>query len=137
MEVRDKQPVLVKIPEMLQDMVSAYYNLRLQDYNILKSGDTLFLKGILEDQIYDFKIRYMGKYWLKTKYGHIRTFLLKPVMPYNSLFAGENAISLWISDDANKIPLKCKADLVVGAVELDLKAMANLKHPLQFKKKPD
>jgi len=137
MEVKEKQPVLVKIPDLLQDMVSGYYSLRLQEYKSLNNGDTLFLKGILEDQIYDFKIRYMGRYWLKTKYGHIRTILLKPVMPNNVLFAGENAISLWISDDANKIPLKCKADLVVGAVELDLKGMSNLRHPLQFNKKPN
>lgn len=137
MEVKDKQPVQLSIPDMLQDMVSGYYNLRLVDYNNMKSGDTLKINGILEDQVYDFKIRYMGKHWLKTKYGHIKTILLKPVLPNNALFAGENAISLWISDDANKIPLKCKADMVMGAVELDLKKMTNLRHPIQFKKKPE
>jgi len=137
LEVKDKQEVQVKIPDVLHDMVSGYYNLRLQNYDHMKSGDTLFLKGILEDKVYDFKIKYLGKYWLKTKYGHIKTLLLKPIMPDNALFDGENPISLWISDDANKIPLKCKAELVVGAVELDLKGMSNLRHGLKFNKKPD
>ena len=41
-------------------------------------------------------------------------------MPKNGLFDGENSIRLWMSDDAIRIPVKVRAELFVGAVELDI-----------------
>ena len=41
-------------------------------------------------------------------------------MPKNSLFDGENSIKFWLSADQYKIPLKIKADMFVGAVEIDI-----------------
>ena len=43
-------------------------------------------------------------------------------MPENSLFDGENSIRVWISDDINKVPLKIKANMFVGAVEVDIES---------------
>jgi hypothetical protein len=42
----------------------------------------------------------------------------------------KSAMEVWISDDKNRIPLKLKAKLKIGAAEADLTYYNNLKYPL-------
>jgi hypothetical protein len=41
----------------------------------------------------------------------------------------KNAIEIWISDDENRIPLRIRAKLRIGAAEVNLNSWKNLKHP--------
>jgi len=122
-----------KIQKYVQDMVSGYYFLRTLEFDKLQKGDIIEIKGFLQDKSYDFKIRYLGKEKLRTKFGRIHTAVVAPVMPENQLFDGENAIKAWISDDNNRVPLKVEAELLVGSIELDLIKHKGLKH--KFRKK--
>jgi len=42
----------------------------------------------------------------------------------------KNAIEIWISDDKNRIPIKIRAKLRIGAAEVYLTSWKNLKYPL-------
>ncbi|MEL7003253.1 MAG: DUF3108 domain-containing protein [Bacteroidota bacterium] len=108
------------IPSNVQDMVSGYYFLRTFDFRGLEEGEIINIDAFFDDEVYDFKIRYIGKEEVKTKLGRIRSVVFSPIMPENSLFDGEDAIRVWISDDANKVPLKIKAEMFVGSVEIDI-----------------
>lgn len=107
-------------PSNVQDMVSGYYFLRTFDFKSLEEGEVINIDAFFDDEVYDFKIRYLGKETIKTKLGKIRSIVLSPIMPENSLFDGKDAIRVWISNDANKVPLKIKAKMFVGAVEIDI-----------------
>ncbi len=109
-----KESEIFQTIEPVRDLVSGYSYLRTLDYDSKKVGDTISLYGIFEDDFYDFKILYAGKEVLKTNLGRIKTYKLIPVMPDNQLFAGKNAITIWLSDDAHKIPLKIEANMVIG-----------------------
>lgn len=109
-----------QIPENVQDLVSGYYYLRTIDFSGLKKGDLIKIDAFFDDELYDFTIRFIGREELKTKLGKIRSLVMAPVMPENSLFDGENSIQVWLSDDINKVPLKIKAEMFVGAVEIDI-----------------
>ena len=128
----DNKPEEVGIYPNILDMVSGYYFLRLQKYDGLSKNDTIKLKGIFEKKTYDFKILYLGKQIVKTDFGKIASFVISPIMPENSLFRGKYPIKMWISDDANRIPLKVEAELMLGSVELDITDYENLKFPLAF-----
>jgi hypothetical protein len=43
-------------------------------------------------------------------------------MPKNTFFRGNNPIKAWISDDKFRIPLKVKAELLIGALEIDIRS---------------
>jgi hypothetical protein len=122
---------LIPISDPIQDMVSGYYNLRQVDYSNLHNGDVLDINAYFDSKLYRFRIRFVGKETIKTKWGRVRTLVLSPIMPENSLFNGENSIRLWMSDDRNRIPLKVKAELFVGAVELDLSSYSGTRVPLE------
>jgi len=117
-----------KVPTNVQDMVSGYYFLRTVDYSKLKIGDVVSVPAFFEDTIYDFRVRYLGREMLDTKFGELKSFILSPIMPENEMFDGENSIRLWISDDSNRIPLKIQADMFIGAVEIDLKKYKGLRN---------
>jgi hypothetical protein len=121
-----------KIPPNVQDIVSGYYYLRTIDFDQLKEGTVINVDAFFDDEFYDFKIKYLGKEEIKTKFGKINTVVITPIMPTNSLFKGENPIRVWISDDTNKVPLKVEADMVVGAVAMDLKGYKGLRKDLTF-----
>lgn len=107
-------------PAYVQDLVSGYYYLRTFDFNSIKEGDVIKIAAFFDDEVYDFSVRFDGRETIKTKLGKIRSLVLTPIMPDNELFDGENSIQVWISDDVNKVPLKIKAEMFVGAVEVDI-----------------
>jgi hypothetical protein len=128
----DDKAETVAISAGIQDMVSGYYFLRLQNYEGFRKNDTLKMKGIFENKTYDFHILYLGKERVKTRFGKAAAFVISPIMPSNSLFRGKYPIKMWISDDPNRIPLKIEAELLLGSVELDIEQYQNLKHPIRF-----
>jgi hypothetical protein len=123
-----------KIPTNIQDIVSGFYFLRTLDYSRMKKGDIISVDAFFEKDLYDFKVKYNGTETVKTRFGKINAIELVPILPDNQLFEGGNAISCWISNDENRMPLKVKARMVVGAVEIDLESYAGLKHPVCFRK---
>jgi hypothetical protein len=48
------------------------------------------------------------------------------------VFKEEESLTLWISNDKNKIPLKIKADIAVGSLRADLESFKGLKHPFKI-----
>ncbi|WP_343855079.1 DUF3108 domain-containing protein [Fulvivirga kasyanovii] len=108
------------VPANVQDLVSGYYYIRTLQFDKLKEGDIIEVDAFFDDEVYDFKIRFVGRENVKTKLGLIKSIVLSPIMPENSLFDGENSVKVWISDDRNKVPLKIKAEMFVGAVEIDI-----------------
>lgn len=120
------------MPQNATDLVGGFMYLRFLDYDKAKKGDTLRINGFFEDAGYTLKIIYKGKDFVKTKVGKIPCHLLAPVMPNNSLFDGKNSISIWISDDKNKIPVKISAKMFIGHAGIELTNFKGLKNSLKI-----
>lgn len=125
-----KESLIFQTMEPVRDLVSGYSFLRTLDYDGKKVGDSIALYGIFEDDFYDFKVLYAGKEKVKTSMGEFSAYKLIPVMPDNKLFAGKNSITIWLSDDANKIPLKIEANMVIGKAGCEIIGAKNLKNEL-------
>lgn len=119
-----------EVPKNVHDIVSGYYYLRNLDYSKMKKGDISTIDAFLEDEVYQFSVRFDGRETIKTDLGKIKAVRLVPIMPDNELFDGEDSIVMWISDDKNKIPLKVKAKMFVGSVGVELVETSGLRHKL-------
>jgi len=106
----------------IQDIVSGYYHMRTFNYDTMKSDQIFTVTGFFDDTTYHVKVKFLGRDKLKTKIGEFNTFLISPIMPKNSFFRGENPIKAWISDDRFRIPLKVKAELLIGSLEIDIRS---------------
>ena len=117
---KDSIPTIANI----QDIVSGYYYMRTFDYDTMKTDQIFTVTGFFDDTTYHVKVKFLGRDKLKTKLGEFDSFLISPIMPKNSFFRGKNPIKAWISDDRFRIPLKVKAELLIGALEIDIRSYA-------------
>ena len=127
-----KEPDIFQAMEPVRDVVTGFSYLRTLNFESKAVGDTITLYGVFEDSFYHMDILFAGREVVATKLGKINSFKLVPVMPTNQLFAGENAITIWLSDDANKIPVKVEANLVIGRAGCEIIGVQELKTPLNL-----
>ena len=125
---KDKKQSSHKIPSGAQDIVSGFYYLRTLNYDRMRVGEKFTVTGFFDEETFDMVVTYQGRETISTKAGLFRAIKLTPKMPKNKLFDGEDAISVYLSDDKNKIPVMISADMFVGVVKVDLYEHKNLKH---------
>ena len=132
-DLRDKTKKTVSITSDIQDMVSAYYYLR-DHYNTetIKVGDTVKLNMFFDNEIFGFKLKFLGRETISTKFGNINCLKFRPYVMAGRVFHEEESVTLWVSADNNKIPIKIKADLRVGSLRSDLAAFKGLKYPFEI-----
>lgn len=117
-----------EVPNDVLDIVGGYYFLRTIDYDNYKEGDIIKVDSFFGDEIYNLEIRFLGRETIDTKVGEINAIVMAPSLPNNDFFSGGDPVKVWISDDKNKVPLKVKAEIAVGAIEIDIKEMKNLRN---------
>lgn len=120
------------VPNMVQDMISAFYYARTLDYDKAKVGDVFGVNIFLDDELYPAKIKYKGKEIIKTKNGKIRCHKFAPVVQEGRIFKSEDDLTVWITDDGNKIPIVAKAKIQVGSLKMHLVKFENLKNKITF-----
>jgi hypothetical protein len=118
------------VPNNIHDIVSGYFFLRTINFDKVSEGEVIEVPTFFDGEVYKLRVRYVGKDVIKTKFGKTRVLRLNPLIPDNKLFKGEGAMRLWISDDANKIPLKVQVELMIGSLEMDLKSYKGLRTDL-------
>ncbi len=117
----------------IQDMVSTFYYLRNNlDTEKLKVGDEVQVDMFFDEENYGFKLQYLGEEIIDTEFGDIESLKFRPYVMAGRVFKEEESLTLWVSKDKNKVPLRIKADLAVGSLRADLEAFKGLKHPFQI-----
>jgi hypothetical protein len=119
-----------KIPECIQDVVSSMYYARNIDFDKMKPDDKIPFSMFLDNQVYNLYIRYLGKETIKTKYGKFRTIKFKPLLIKGTIFEGGEKMTVWVSDDANHIPVHVESPISVGSVKVDMMEFKNSRTPL-------
>lgn len=132
-DFKNKKKLNFDIQDDIQDLVSAFYHLR-NNYNVkdLEIGKFIELNMLYDDDgIFKFKLKYLGKEVLRTKYGKVECLKFRPYVQSGRVFKEQESLTLWVSNDLNKIPIRIKADLAIGAIKADLDGYNGLKN--QFK----
>jgi hypothetical protein len=130
---KNKKKLNFTLQDNIQDLISAFYflrnNYRTED---LEVGKAITLKMLYDDDgVFNFKLKYLGKEVLSTKYGKVECLKFRPLVQSGRVFKEQESLSLWVSNDENRIPIRIKADLAVGAIKADIDGYNGLKH--QFK----
>ncbi|HEY0046632.1 MAG TPA: DUF3108 domain-containing protein [Flavobacterium sp.] len=123
------------IPNNTQDIVSSFYYLRNHpSVDKLKVGESIAIDMFFDDETTKFRLKFMGRENLSTKYGVIPSLIFRPLVQSGRVFKEEESLTVWISADDNKIPLRIKASLAVGSLKADLDGFKGLKYPFVVKK---
>ncbi|AWK03361.1 DUF3108 domain-containing protein [Flavobacterium crocinum] len=135
-DYKRKSEKTIVITDNVQDIVSSFYFLRNHpSIDKLKSGEAITIDMFFDDEITKFKLKFVGRQDITTKFGTVSTMVFKPLVQTGRVFKEKESLTLWITDDDNKIPIRIKADLAVGSLKADLDEYKGLKSPLKVKKK--
>lgn len=126
----------ISVPENVQDIVSSFYYLRNHPkIDKLAVGESIVIDMFFDDEIYKFKLKYMGREDIDTKFGTLPTMVFRPYVQSGRVFKEQESLTVWISDDDNKMPIRIKASLAVGSLKADLEGFKGLKHSFKVKVK--
>lgn len=120
----------IKLPGQIQDVVSSLYYARNLDFSRLKPGDKVPFNMYLDNEVHSMYIRYVGREQVKTRYGTFNAIKLKPLLLKGETFNGGEDMTIWVTDDGNRIPVRIESPISVGAIKVDLMGYRNLKYPL-------
>ena len=144
---QDKNTILIKdyknntektfvTPEHVQDILSTFYYLRNHPtIDKLKVGEFIMVDMFFDDETFKFKLKYIGNEDIKTKFGIVSTMIFRPLVQSGRVFKEEESLTVWISDDENKIPVRIKASLAVGSLKADLESFKGLNNSFKIKPK--
>ncbi len=117
----------------VHDMLSAFYYIRNNiKSDELQPGDDMNLNLFIDDENMDFKLKFLGREVIKTKFGKVATLKFRPYVMAGRVFKEQESLTFWVSDDANKVPVKIEANLTVGSLDADLDSYKGLKHPFKI-----
>jgi hypothetical protein len=119
-----------KVPNCVQDVLSSIYYARNIDFEKYQPGDKIPFNMFLDNETYSLYIRYLGKEEVKTKYGKFRAIKFRPLLIKGTIFSGGENMTVYVSDDANHLPLRVESPISVGSVKVDMMSYRNLRYPL-------
>jgi hypothetical protein len=112
------------------DILNIFLFVRAQDYSKIKTGDSFSFSTFVGKRKNNIIIRYAGQTVLERgRNKKYKALKLNIDIAAGIFDAYKNSMEVWISDDENKIPIKMKAKLKIGAAEADLSSYKNLKKP--------
>jgi hypothetical protein len=116
----------ISIPEYTQDLISAFYYARNLDFSSAKEGDIFPINGYLDDGIIPLNIKFIGKEDVDSKKGTFHCLKFRPMLQEGRVFKEKEDMTVWISDDKNRLPVRVQTDILVGSIKMDLISFENL-----------
>ncbi|MEW6469429.1 MAG: DUF3108 domain-containing protein [Bacteroidota bacterium] len=133
---KDKKTKLdsVSITDCTIDVMTAIYYARCLDFSSYKVKDTIPMSLYLENQVYPIYIRYMGKEVHDLEgFGKFNCIKFRPKLIEGTIFKGGEDMTVWVTDDKNRLPLYVETPIVVGKIKVYLTKFSGLRHPFASK----
>ena len=109
-------------------MLSGFLKIRSVDLSKYKAGDEIRVEAFFEGKPYEMVVVFKGKEKLRSKVGRLWAYKVIPRLPKNSLFPGQDPISMWFSADKNQLPLRTNARMSFGTAYVELTGYKNIKY---------
>jgi hypothetical protein len=133
-DYKNKNEKTFAIPKNTQDILSAFYYLRnYPGIDKISPGESISIDMFFDDETTKFKLKFVGRENITTKFGTVSSMIFKPLVQSGRVFKEKESLTVWISDDDNRLPIRIKADLAIGSIKADLDAFKGLNNPFKTK----
>ena len=132
--IKDHKKNIEKTVEIgeVQDMISSFYYLRNLDLANMEVNEEIGIDMFFDYETFGFKLKFLGEEILDTKFGDIKCLKFRPLVQSGRVFKEDESLTVWITADKNKIPIRIKADLAVGSLKADLEEFKGLANPFSI-----
>jgi len=121
------------VPGGIQDMLSSFYYARTLDYKNAKVNQEFAMDMFIDNEVFPFKIKYLGTETIKTRKGKFECIKLRPLMMKGRVWEDEESMTIWVTNDNNKVPVLMETKISVGAVKATLTGWEGLSSPIKKK----
>ncbi|MEI6866474.1 DUF3108 domain-containing protein [Flavicella sp.] len=112
----------------IQDLMSAFYKIRSTKIDTMSVGNFIYLDIFFDAEVFPFKLVFLGNEVIKSKFGDIPCYKFRPYVQKGRIFKEEESLTIWVSADKNKIPIRINAALAIGSLKMDLTSYKGLSH---------
>jgi len=128
LKVTNSKNEVFAAPPDVRDMVAVFYYIRNMDFDNMKPGDLIKVNTFFDNEIFPFDMRYRGIETLKTKKGEYRCIKLVPYVEPGRAFENEDDMTIYLSADRNRVPVRVQFNLKFGSIKCDLIEYSGLKN---------
>lgn len=104
------------IPDMVHDVLSSMYYIRCQNLEVGKE----YSVAVNTKQTWLLTVKVLKKEKVKTVFGKKECFLVEPFLQEGLFIQKGKKLQIWMTADERKIPVKMKAEVIIGHISADL-----------------
>jgi len=121
-----KKYLFAEIPLYVQDILSSLYYIRTID---LKVGKTEKINAYADGKVYLLDVVVHKKETIEVPAGKFKCLKVEPVLKSEGIFRQKGKLTIWITDDSRKMPVKMKSKVVIGSISSNLESynLGNIK----------
>lgn len=124
----------VDLKECSFDVLSMIYYARNIDFSDVAIDEKVPIRIFIDNESYDSYIRYLGKKEIKIKgLGKFRCIVFSPYLIEGTIFNAGEDMTVWVSDDQNRVPLLIETPILVGSIKARVNKMEGLRYELESK----
>ena len=126
----------IALKSCTHDILTAIYFSRNYDFGKCKVNQKIPIMVLMDAEFYPMYIRYLGTERISDREDVEYDCLKFSVMlAEGSMFnSGEN-MTVWVTNDGNRIPILIEANIIVGSIKAYLSSYKNIRHPFDAKVK--
>lgn len=110
-----------------KDLVATLYKLRTFDFSKATPGKSKTLSVLFDNEEHQVTFKFLGTETITTALGKKSCYKLAISINTSDVLKGKNDNLLWLTADANKIPVYAKFKIAVGTGELRIQSASGLK----------
>lgn len=124
-----------KVESCLHDMLSIVYFTRNFDFSNYQTGDKFPMKLFVDKETWDLQVKYKGTENNREvkNLGTFNTLKFSPQVIEGEVFPDNAEVNMWVTNDANRVPVEIESPVSVGSVRAVLKDYKNLRYPMTAK----
>jgi hypothetical protein len=102
------------VPENVQDALSSLYFVRQEKFFI--QGKPIVVNVNDDGKNWAVEVQVLGREQLNTAFGTLNTIKVRTYPRYEGVFQNKGEITIWLTDDAKKIPVLMKSTISIGSI---------------------
>jgi hypothetical protein len=113
------------------DVLTAIYYTRCIDFSSYKINDTIPVTFVLDGKVYPSYVRYLGSEIIHSNVlGDVKCIKFRPRLISGTLFKEGEGMTVWVTDDKNRMPVYVETAIIVGSIKVYLSKYSGLRNKI-------
>ncbi len=112
-DIRSGERLDIPIAGTVYDIYGSFYYVRYLPLEVGKPVSVHVLDG---KEQRDVEVQVLRRERLTTVFGEVNTIVIRPMVRQEGVFEGKGSVTIWLTDDARRIPVRAQTKVRVGSV---------------------